>query len=74
MVDYFEATLIDPRTLREAKETRQEKKIADKDVPTITINGRVEKLDDDVPVRKRTAVIISVILHRNFLTRFALRG
>lgn len=54
MVDYFEATLIDPRTLREAKETRQEKKIADKDVPTITINGRVEKLVDDVPVRPRT--------------------
>jgi cell division protein FtsL len=56
MVDYFEATLIDPRTLREAKETRQEKKIENKDVPTITINGRVEKLVDDVPVRKRTAV------------------
>jgi hypothetical protein len=34
--------LIDPRTLREAKETRQEKKIENKDVPTITINGRVE--------------------------------
>ena len=54
MVDYFEATLIDPRTLREAKETRQEKKIENKDVPTITINGRVEKLVDDVPVRPRT--------------------
>jgi cell division protein FtsL len=53
MVDYFEATLIDPRTLREAKETRQEKKIENKDVPTITINGRVEKLVDDVPARQR---------------------
>ena len=54
MVDYFEATLIDPRTLREAKEIRQEKKIENKDVPTITINGRVEKLVDDVPARQRT--------------------
>ena len=54
MVDYFEATLIDPRTLREAK-TRQEKKIENKDVPTITINGRVEKLVDDVPVRTRSS-------------------
>ena len=45
MVDYFEATLIDPRTLKEAK---TEKKIENKDVPTITINGKVEKLVDDV--------------------------
>lgn len=56
MVDYFEATLIDPRTLRESKETRQEKKIENKDVPTITINGRVEKLVDDTPVRTRSSV------------------
>ena len=51
MVDYFEATLIDPRTLKEAK---SESRIENKDVPTITINGRVEKLVDDVPVRPRT--------------------
>lgn len=50
MVDYFEATLIDPRTLKEAK---TEKKIENKDVPTITINGKVEKLVDDTPVRTR---------------------
>ena len=52
MVDYFEATLIDPRTLKEAK---TEKKIENKDVPTITINGKVEKLIDDTPVRSRSS-------------------
>ena len=52
MVDYFEATLIDPRTLKEAK---TEKKIENKDVPTITINGKVEKLIDDTPVRSKSS-------------------
>lgn len=53
MVDYFEATLIDPRTLKEAK---TETRIENKDVPTITINGKVEKLIDDTPVRTRSSV------------------
>lgn len=48
MVDYFEATLIDPRTLKEVK---KEKKIEEQDVPTITINGKVEKLVDSKPER-----------------------
>jgi cell division protein FtsL len=52
MVDYFEATLIDPRTLKEAK---SESRIENKDVPTITINGKVEKLVDDTPVRTRSS-------------------
>ena len=52
MVDYFEATLIDPRTLKEAK---SESRIENKDVPTITINGKVEKLIDDTPVRSRSS-------------------
>lgn len=57
MVDYFEATLIDPRTLREAKEvkeTRATKKIENSDVPTITINGKVEKLNEASTPRPRT--------------------
>ncbi len=57
MVDYFEATLIDPRTLREAKEikeTREQKKIENSDVPTITINGKVEKLNEVSAPRPRT--------------------
>ena len=51
MVDYFEATLIDPRTLKEVK---KEKKIEEQDVPTITINGKVEKLVDSKPERIKT--------------------
>ena len=51
MVDYFEATLIDPRTLKEVK---KEKKIEEQDVPTITINGKVERLSDSKPERIKT--------------------
>ena len=55
MVDYFEATLIDPRTLREEKQEKKiENKIEAQDVPTITINGKVEKLNDSRAERIRT--------------------
>jgi hypothetical protein len=57
MVDYFEATLIDPRTLREAKEVKEPraaKKIENSDVPTITINGKVEKINEVSTPRPRT--------------------